>query len=148
MSSNSSVHVYNLYNILLFHILSCCSLVDLISPSTFYPDLICFVTQNTLKNKEGNNNHLLLTTKIQVFFYIPYQYKIFQDYQNLVITSLVYFLDLIAPLSCNFVRRVLKSLYIPIVAVIVCIHSHTDKFIAILSALISLLTVDWSKSNP
>ena len=35
---------------------------------------------------------------------------------------------------------------IPIVRDIVCIHSHTDKFIAILSTS-SLLIVDWSMDN-
>jgi hypothetical protein len=36
---------------------------------------------------------------------------------------------------------------IPIDRDIVCIHSHTDKFIAILSTS-SLLIVDWSMDNP
>src|SRR6266487_4805693 len=92
-------YVCNLLNTLLVHILSCSSLADLISPLTFCPAHICFLTQSTLKNKKGNNNHLPLTMKIQVFFCILYHYNIFQDYRSLVITSLAYFLDLIALLS-------------------------------------------------
>jgi hypothetical protein len=56
----------------------------------FYPYRRCVLTESILK--KGN----LL---IQVCFYIPYRYKIFQGYLCLVVASLAYVLDLIDLLS-------------------------------------------------